>query len=58
MKLYREEKTVLRGVNALARKLKVSRGHLSLVLNGKREVSPRLAERLAKLGIDINKIPQ
>jgi len=53
MEIFREQKTVLRGVNQLARRLGVSRGHLSLVLHGKREASPALSRRMTKLGVSL-----
>jgi len=40
------------GLNALARELGCSRGHLSLVIHGHRQ-SNRLVERLRKMGINI-----
>ena len=43
---------VRRGVCELARRLKVSEGHMSLVLSGKRR-SRRLAARLRRLGVEV-----
>ena len=42
----------LSGVTELARRLGLSKGHVSLVLNGRREASPRLAARLRRLGVE------
>lgn len=47
MEVVEKKLTVILGINKAARKLKVSRGHLSLVMHGKRQ-SKRLASRINK----------
>lgn len=41
-----------RGVAEVARRCGVSHSHISAVLHGRREASPSLSRRLARLGID------
>lgn len=50
MEIKTEQRTVARGLNAMARKLGVSRGHLSLVVHGHRRPGAELARKLAKSG--------
>ena len=47
MEVVEKKVKVILGLNQAARKLKVSRGHLSLVMHGKR-TSRRLSARIAK----------
>ena len=44
---------VWRGINRAARHLGVSQAHLSMVLNGHRKPSDRLARGLARLGVTL-----
>jgi len=44
--------TVYRGLNAAAKKLGVSRTHLSYVLHGQRKAGAELAKKLKRLGVD------
>ena len=46
-----ETKTVFRGLCDAARKCKVTEGHLSMVLRGRRTCSERLARKLEGLGV-------
>ncbi len=46
-----QHRVVWRGINRAARYLGVCQGHLSLVLNGHRKPSERLARGLARLGV-------
>lgn len=46
-----EKRTQYRGLGRVARHVGVTPGHLSHVINGKRECSQRLADKLAKIGI-------
>ena len=48
-----EKRTLYRGLNRVAKRCGVTSGHLSHVLRGRREASPRLIEKLAKLGIEV-----
>lgn len=50
MEIKTEQRTVARGLNAMARKLGVSRSHLSLVVHGHRRPGAELARKLAKSG--------
>lgn len=47
MRMVEKKVTYAQGLNEAARKLNVSRGHLSLVVHGKRE-SRRLVARMVK----------
>lgn len=42
-----------RGVAEVARRCGVSHSHISAVLHGRREASPSLCRRLARLGINV-----
>lgn len=52
-KIVKETRVVTRyrGMSAAARKLGVSRGHLSYVLHGQRKPGKRLAAMLARMGV-------
>lgn len=56
--LVREEqhRVVWRGINRAARYLGVCQAHLSLVLNGHRKPSDRLARGLARLGVSLESV--
>ena len=46
-----QTRTVFRGLSAAARRLGVSRTHLSYVLHGQRKPGKRLAKALERLGV-------
>lgn len=48
-----KETVRFRGLNAAAKKVGCSQSHLSFVMHGKRRPGPKLAKKLAKLGIII-----
>ena len=47
-----ETRVVYRGINQAARRLGVSRGHLSFVMHGTRRPGKELARKLSKMGIE------
>ncbi len=47
---------VYRGLTAAARRLGVSRAHLSYVLHGKRKASAKLARGLRRMGIEVERL--
>jgi len=48
-----ETRVVYRGVCELAKRMGVSRPHLSFVLHGKRKAGRKLASKLARMGIRV-----
>lgn len=52
MEIVEKKIKVVVGLNAMARKLGCSRGHLSLVIHGQRK-SGRMEKRLRKLGFEV-----
>lgn len=47
------EKPRRRGVTALARRVGVTKGYMSLVLNGKMKPGAALVKKLARLGVTV-----
>jgi len=48
-----ETRTYFRGLGKVARHCRVTRGHLSAVLYGKRPAGRELAKKLAKIGVHV-----